>query len=300
MDAHTPRLSAEDIAAFHANGYITVRGIVRPEELEEAAAVFSSLMTGQRPVGGGGGSGSAGGGGGVVPDMGKDVGEHTPGLMNVTAFTLYHPLDTLGVFAALEARCAAVAAQLYAGTGPPLARDYEQLLRKLPNRPDAVFPAHSDMNYWPRSASGAFDTRTATCSIAVNAASEGNGCLWVLPGSHKAGALYPGFRSTLEGSRPEGGGVINVAVAEEDLARRVWLPLAAGDMTVHEEWIVHGSGGNTTGRQGGGGGGGVTRDTLIFAFRPPSAIALERSLGFRHSYNDPPEVLRTVREHVFP
>ena len=57
-----------------------------------------------------------------------------------------------------------------------------------------------------------------------------------------------------------------------------------------QEWIVHGSEGN---------GSEQSRDTLIMAYRAKSMIQLERSVGFRHSYNDPEEVLRLVREHVW-
>jgi phytanoyl-CoA hydroxylase len=273
-DPHTPILTPEQIAQFREEGYTVVRGIIRPEELAAAAAEFDRLMAGDDGV----------------PIPGNDRGVHTPGLMNVTAFTLYHDLSTLGVFAALEARAAGVAAQLYAG-GPPMARDYEQLLRKLPRQPDAVFPPHSDAHYWPKSASGAFDMRTATCSIAVNAATRDNGCLWVLPGSHRAGAVYPGAVGKLAGSRAAGGGVLDVELKAEDAPRRAWLPLGAGDMSVHEEFVFHGSDGN---------GADATRDTLIFAYRAASMIELERRVGFRHSYNDRPEVLKAVREHVFP
>lgn len=91
------------------------------------------------------------------------------------------------------------------------------------------------MHYWPKSAKESsinFDTRTATCSIAVNAAAEDNGCLWVLPGSHKAGDLYPGCLTKSAGSRPVAGGVIELEVLPEDVPKRVFLPLAAGDMSV--------------------------------------------------------------------
>lgn len=77
----------------------------------------------------------------------------------------------------------------------------------------------------------------------------------------------------------------------EDDARRVYLPLQAGDATVHDEWLVHGSDGNSST---------YSRDTLIFAYRAKSMIAVERSLGFRHSYNDGEDVLCNVRYGVFP
>ena len=209
----------------------------------------------------------------------QDRGEHTPGLFNVTAFSLYHPLSSLGVFSVADARAAALSDQLYAG-GAPMTRDYEQLLRKLPNRLSCHFPPHQDMHYWMKRAptnAEEWDTRTATVSVAINAAGPSNGCLWVLPGSHRSRALYPGCVTRVVNSRPAGGGVISLALQPEDEPRRVFLELAPGDATIHDEWLVHGSEGN---------GSDVTRDTLILAYRAVSMIKKERAEGFRHSYND--------------
>ena len=61
--------------------------------------------------------------------------------------------------------------------GASMEKDYEQLLTKLPNRPNAIFPMHQDMAYWPKKA----NIRTATCtvSLALNDAAVENGCLVV-------------------------------------------------------------------------------------------------------------------------
>ena len=144
---------------------------------------------------------------------------------------------------------------------------------------------------WVKSRSGAFDTRTTTLSVAVNDADEARGCLWVLPGSHAARSLYPGCVTRRVDSRPDGGGVIELEMLPEDVPRRVFIPLRAGDATVHDEWIVHGSEGNLSETE--------SRDTLILAHRAKSMIAFERAQGFKHSYNDGEEVLRTVREKIW-
>ena len=253
---------------------------------------------------------------GDYPVPGLDSGEHTPGLRNVTAFSLYHSLSHLsasgdtpnqpGVLATLDERALAVTRQLYgevplAGDGSSnavaerdgeFARDYEQLLRKLPQRPKSVFPPHWDQMYWPKSASGRFDTRTATFSLALNEADEENGCLWVLPGSHKLRGSYSGSVSRITESRDTGGGAIDLQLLPDDVPRCLPLPLAAGDATFHEEWIIHGSQANCSADR--------SRDTLIFAYRTRGMIGVERSLGFRHSYNDDDQVLRSVRETLQP
>jgi hypothetical protein len=310
-------LSGEQRAAFARDGYCVLRGFCSPAEVAATASIFEQLA------------------GGALPVAGKDRGVHTPGLLNVTAFSLYHALEALGddeadaacggkgVLARIDERgldvttrvygdlareagmgsgasgsCAGASAESAAGGdggnggGGTFARDYEQLLRKLPAQPGALFPPHQDMHYWPKSASNAFDTRTVTLSVAVNDADETRGCLWVLPGSHCARAMYPGCTTRRADSRPDGGGVIELQMLPEDVPRRVFLPLAAGDATIHDEYLVHGSEGNESATE--------SRDTLILAYRAKTMIAFERALGFRHSYNDGEEVLRNVRETIFP
>ena len=66
----------------------------------------------------------------------------------------------------------------------------------------------------------------------------------------------------------------------------VYLPLKRGDVTIHEEWIVHGSGGNESNDY---------RKTVVLAFRDERMIEYERSIGFSHSYNNDPEVIRKIR-----
>jgi hypothetical protein len=100
-----PLLSPSDISLFHQQGYLTVRGLLSASEAQAAAATFEAFMDGSLPV------------------EGKDRGEHMPGLLNVTAFTLSHPMHSLPAFQLVHERCAALVEQLY-GTEPPMARDY--------------------------------------------------------------------------------------------------------------------------------------------------------------------------------
>jgi len=54
---------------------------------------------------------------------------------------------------------------------------------------------------------------------------------------------------------------------------------------VHNERVLHGSGGNTTNGW---------RRAYVIAFRAQPTVAEERRLGFTHSHNDPPGVLERV------
>ena len=55
-------------------------------------------------------------------------------------------------------------------------------------------------------------------------------------------------------------------------------PCKRGSITVHDEWVVHGSAGNRCpDRQ---------RRTYVLAYRPKAVVEAERKLGFTHSHND--------------
>ena len=92
--------------------------------------------------------------------------------------------------------------------GADTALDYDQFLTKRPRRPDAVFAWHQDLGYWP---TGTPDTRTTTCSLALDDATIENGCLRVVPGSHR--------EPTLRRHRP-----IALAPAQLQRLRRPQLP----------------------------------------------------------------------------
>jgi hypothetical protein len=67
----------------------------------------------------------------------------------------------------------------------------------------------------------------------------------------------------------------------------VFLPVKRGDVTLHGEWVVHGSGGNAEN---------TPRKTVVMAFRHKEMIRYERQVGYSHSYNDDPQVLKDARE----
>jgi ectoine hydroxylase-related dioxygenase (phytanoyl-CoA dioxygenase family) len=64
------------------------------------------------------------------------------------------------------------------------------------------------------------------------------------------------------------------------------VPIARGDITVHSEGVLHGSGGNTSKDS--------WRRAYIVAFRSDSTVEVERALGFTHSHNDDVAVLEQV------
>ena len=114
--------------------------------------------------------------------------------------------------------------------------DYDQLLAKQPHKSDAVFAWHQDMAYWP-----ARDIRTATFWLAVDDSTIENGCMRFVPATDPRGA--PAAACPVYGGRGESH-ALGTELRRDDVV--VTVPIARGDCTVHNERVMHGSGGNET------------------------------------------------------
>jgi hypothetical protein len=251
---------AADRAAFAERGYITLDRVLHEHELAGLEAVYD-LFT-------------AGG----VPGMGRDLCDMSGtyddtfagfALVNAMLPRRYRPELAGNVFERLSA---SISRQLL---GDDMVLDYDQFLSKKPNRARAAFAMHQDMGYWPV---GTPDTRTATCSLAITDSLLDNGCIRFVPGSHLARRLVP--------HRPKGAGRDGNADRSQSHTLEIDLPADAevvhvevprGSITVHDEWVVHGSAGNRSERW---------RKTYVIAYRSQATVAYERSIGFTHSHND--------------
>ena len=181
----------------------------------------------------------------------------------------YHPPLQGNVY---ELRAASVAAQLFPDVA--MVYDYDQFLNKRPQKKAAVFAWHQDMAYWPSRALTP-DTRTVTFSLAVDATTVQNGALKFWPTSGVAGTLHP--HKPVGASRDDTH-AIAVPVDEANCVPPIEVVcVKRGDVTIHDEWVVHGSGGNFT--QG-------TRRTYVIAYRTEDTVRRERAAGFTHSHND--------------
>ena len=153
--------------------------------------------------------------------------------------------------------------------------DYEQFLAKKPAKAGAEFAMHQDLGYWPKTK----NTWTATFSLALSDSEIINGCLQVLPGTHKEPELRKHVPKTYGNenaalNRDESHTLV-IETSKDD--KIINLPVKRGDITIHNERIIHGSGGNTSN---------VWRKTYVIAFRDSETIKEERAMGFTHSHND--------------
>jgi phytanoyl-CoA hydroxylase len=172
-----------------------------------------------------------------------------------------------------EQRAQEIAQQLH---GDDMVLDFDQLVAKRPHRTDAVFAWHQDQQYWPTTE----DTRTATVWFAIDDSTVANGCMRFVPGSHREAELRP--HAPVFGDRGKSHALATELHATDKVQE---VPIMSGDCTVHNERVLHGSGGNHTDG---------LRRALVLAYRSDSTVKSERELGFSHSHNDAPEVLSRV------
>ncbi|MGI9644690.1 MAG: phytanoyl-CoA dioxygenase family protein [Ilumatobacteraceae bacterium] len=261
LDGDDYRVTDEERARFEADGYVHLPGLLNDAEVAELEVVYDRFLRREIEVPGKDYCDMAG-------DYGRSPEEFS--IVNVMVPRRYHPAWQGNVY---ERRAASVARQL---CGDGMVIDYDQLLAKQPYKDDAVFAWHQDMAYWPDTP----DKRTATLWLAIDESTVENGCMRFVPATNSESSLrahVPQF-----GDRGESH-ALGTDLADGD--EFVNVPIRRGDVTVHNERVMHGSGGNTTGG---------FRRAYIIAFRSEETVGIERQLGFTHSHNDAGDVLDTV------
>lgn len=260
IDGDNYWLTADEIERYHTAGYIVLDSVITEEEMATFEPLYQEFIKGE------------------VTGMDRDFCDMSGPydrafeefqLVNAVLPRKYRPELIGNVF---ERRADSIARQLI---GDEITLDYDQFLAKRPKKGGAKFAWHQDLGYWP---TGTPDTITTTCSLALDDADQDNGCLQVVPGSHLEPELRP-HRPMLSASGDAGdredSHVLTAELKESD--EIVLLPVKRGCVSVHNEKIVHGSGGNESDRW---------RRTYIIAHRSKQTVEHERSIGFTHSHND--------------
>ncbi len=261
IDGDEYRVSDDERERFHRDGYVHLAGLLTPAEVAELEAVYDRFLRREIEVPGKDYCDMAG-------DYGRDPEDFS--IINVMLPRRYHPAWQGNVY---ERRAASVARQLQ---GDGMVIDYDQLLAKQPGKADAVFAWHQDMAYWPDTP----DTNTATLWLAIDESTTENGCMRFVPATNREPALRP--HSPVLGGRGESH-ALGTMLRTDDVV--VDAPIRRGDVTVHNERVMHGSGGNHTDG---------FRRAYVIAFRRDETVRIERQLGFTHSHNDDAAVLDSV------
>lgn len=258
------KISKKEIQQYHELGYLVLNEVLTEEELQTLDPWFDHFTAGKE-----------------MDRMGKDFCDMsqpygTPmeefQLVNAMLPSKYRPELLNNIFHKIAQ---SIADQLY--TKGKAAIDYEQFLAKKPSKPGAEFAMHQDLGYWPKTK----NTWTATFSLALTDSDLINGCLQVIPGTNKEPHLRK--HSPKSYSDAQGEDAVNrdeshtLVIEMKDTDEIAYLPVKRGSITIHDERVVHGSGGNDSQEW---------RKTYVVAFRDVETIAEERAMGFTHSHND--------------
>ncbi len=246
---------------FAEQGFVHLTGLLSDDEIAAIAVDYDRFLRREIDVPGKDFCDMAG-------DYGRDPADYS--IVNVMLPRRYHPAWVDNI---VERRSASVARQL---CGDEMVLDYDQLLAKQPFKEDAVFAWHQDMAYWPDTP----DTRTATVWLAIDDSTIDNGCMRFVPATTHETSLRP--HSPMFGGRGTSH-ALGTDLRDDDHV--VTMPIRRGDCTVHNERVMHGSGGNHTDG---------FRRAYILAFRSAETVSAERALGFTHSHNDETAVLDVV------
>lgn len=256
------RVTPEEVQQYQEQGYLTLNDFLTEEELATLDPWFEHFIMGNEP--------------GMEKDfcdMSQPYG--TPfeefRLVNAMLPSKYRQELVNNIYFQVAQ---SVADQLYAGTA---VMDYEQFLAKKPQKDQAEFAMHQDLGYWPKTE----NTWTATFSLALTDSDLINGCLQVCPGTNKEPELRQHRPKEFSGQSDEQG--VNrdeshtLVIEMRETDEIVYLPVKRGSVTIHDERIVHGSGGNLSD---------TWRKTYVMAFRDALTVQQERAIGFTHSHND--------------
>ena len=255
-------LTQAEVTAFQENGWIRLPNFVREPELASLERVYMAMLRREIPVVGRDYCDMSG-------DYSRTIEDFA--ILNVMLPRRYHPALEDNTY---ERRASDVTRQLL---GDDMVLDYDQFVAKPPHKPAAVFHWHQDLGYWPITD----DTRTASFWLALDDTRIDNGCLRFVRGSHRE----PELRPHLPLHEDRGKSHTLVAAVDESTEPLDTAELRRGDVTVHHERAIHGSGGNASDRW---------RRGYVVAFRSRATVAAERALGFTHSHNDDVRVLSSI------
>lgn len=257
------KIAGEEIEQFNELGYVVLREVLTEAEMETLDPWFDHFVEGKER-----------------DKMEKDFCDMsqpygTPmeefQLVNAMCPSKYRPELANNIFYKIAQ---SIADQLY--TEGEAKMDYEQFLAKKPSKAGAEFAMHQDLGYWPKTK----NTWTATFSLALSDSELINGCLQVIPGTNKEPELRKHLPKPYNGddnekiSRDDSHTLVITTDASDTI---VHLPVKRGDITIHDERIIHGSAGNESK---------AWRKTYVMAFRDANTIKEERAIGFTHSHND--------------
>jgi hypothetical protein len=219
-------LTNEELESFKENGFLVIRGILKQEGLaqmqNECMAAWDKEKEGFDP--------------------GKSW------LQNSLLVNIHHQAPTVRNYY-FEGPLVDIAGQII---GPNIKGATSQLTFKMKGN-TKPFGWHQDNGYGELEPYNALTTLTA-----LDDTDRGNGCLWLIPGSHKQGQIRVEQDPEQKKSQSE-------IVVEADDSLAVPMEMKAGDALIFNCWMLHKSDGNYS----------SDRDRRILFLRYADADAVE-------------------------
>ncbi len=199
------KLSAEQVVFYEENGFVVVESVFSEAELVDLRAAADELLAHSGPV--------------VKENRRLEIeAERHNGAPVVRKIEPI--IDVVPALAALatDPRMTSAAAQLF---GEPVFL-FENKLNYKPPHIGSAYPLHQDYAYWTE-----YTDRLITVALHLDDATPENGCLRLVPGSHRQGII----------ERPPGEGRIIAREVDPNIA--VDAPGAAGSMVVFSCYTAH-------------------------------------------------------------
>jgi phytanoyl-CoA hydroxylase len=215
---------------YEENGYLLVPGVFDAGEVEEMRDAIARILA-------------------SVEGTAADRNHRWSGVDETLQLKGFHDLQYHdAVFARMVAhpRLVAVLTDLI---GPNVQLHHSKMLVKPPEQ-GAPFPMHQDQPYFPHERHS-----LVAASVHLDDTDEENGCLHVVPGSHRLGPL-------------EATG--DAHTVDYPLESGVPCPAGAGDVLFFNYLTIHGSGTNRSTR---------TRRNVLFQYRDPADVPVPNGDG---------------------
>jgi hypothetical protein len=210
--AATTHLSDDQVAAYHQNGFIIPDFQLPDATLTEMRTAYDALLerNADNPS--------------LDPDFILGPHLNVPGAQGIKG-------DPVWLQFAHNADIISMVGQV---AGPDLVLWGMTLFGK-PARDGKITPWHQDGDYYPIE-----PLQTTTVWIALDDATPENGCLRYMPGSHQQRRIFAHHWE----ERPETTLTQVIDAAHYDDARAVDVVLKAGQIAIHDVYMVHASGAN--------------------------------------------------------
>lgn len=198
----------QQVAFFTEKGFLILRGVLTKQEIEELDRETDHLVRDHQSLG----SIREG----FSPEPGQDPNADRPVFRKIGGMS-----DLSEAFARLM-RHPRILDVVHAIAGPQIHLFRDVLMMKAP-RIGREKPWHQDSVYWPWR-----PMRLVSAMTALDDATPENGCLQVIPGSHRQEVQHYG-------------GELQIDLDQDLRQRTVFVPLKAGDTLVFHSLLLHAS-----------------------------------------------------------